>query len=110
MNEINTVLDIAERAGEMAGFEGISVWVALERLKASLVLNATVIIAGGEGSDPFDIVAGAACEAAEDAFLGAIPGVDELTGPIEDLGSIYDATEAITGTEMPPVEVPSACP
>jgi hypothetical protein len=109
LREIDLILDIAERAGEMAGFTGIGVWIELERTKAALVGNATIIIAGGEGRDSLDILADAACSAAEDAALGEIPGLDDLTGPLDDLESIYGATETITGSDMPDVGLPSAC-
>ncbi len=106
LEQIEHMLSLAERAGATVGFNGISVWVQLERTKAQLVGAATIVIGDGEEVDLEDILADAAADAvagaAEDAIGGEIPGYDEWG----DLGDAGDAVGFATGAEMPDLGPP----
>jgi hypothetical protein len=108
LKQIDTILNVAERAGELGGFNGIKVWTDLERTKAQLVGSATILL--GEGGPEPDIagaVGDAVRSAAEDAITDEIPGYDDVFGPAGDLGDLYDGVEAFSGQEMPDVPTPS---
>jgi len=106
--QIDSILSLAERAGELGGFNGIKVWTDLERTKAELVGAATILIGeGGPEPDLAETVGDALAGAVEDGITGEIPGWDDAFAPADDLGDIYDAFEAFTGHEMPDVGSPS---
>src|SRR5688572_8394345 len=108
LQQIERILSLAERAGSVGGFNGISVWVQLERTKAQIVGAVTILFGeGGEVPDIGSILADAAAGAAEDAATGEIPGWDEAFQPAEDLGNIFDVFGLITGAETPDVGPPS---
>jgi hypothetical protein len=108
LQQIERILSLAERAGSVGGFNGISVWVQLERTKAQIVGAVTILFGdGGEVPDIGGILADAAAGAVEDAVTGEIPGWDEAFQPAEDLGNIFDILGLITGAETPDVSPPS---
>ena len=107
LNYIDNILNVAERAGEMGEFNGITFWVELERTKAQIVGAVTILFGeGGEVPDLGAMVGDAVEGGIEYGIVGAIPGGDEATAPIGDLSDIYDAAEAATGHEMPEIDFP----
>lgn len=107
LSQIESILSVAERAGEVGGFNGIAVWVQLERTKAQIVGAVTILLAEGTQPDFAGIFEDAVAGAVEDGITGEIPGWDDAFGPADDLGDIYDGIEAFTGNEMPDVGAPS---
>jgi hypothetical protein len=105
--QIESILSVAERAGEVGGFNGIAVWVQLERTKAQIVGAVTILLGEGTQPDFAGIFEDAIAGAVEDGITGEIPGWDDAFGPVDDLGDIYDGIEAFTGNEMPDVGAPS---
>jgi hypothetical protein len=108
LSQIDTILGLAERAGELGAFNGIKVWTELERTKARLVGSATILL--GEGGLVPDIpraIVDAVEEAAEDGITDKIPGFNDVFGPVGDLGDLYDGVESFTGNEMPDLGPPS---
>lgn len=103
LQQIEVILSLAERAGALVEFNGISVWVQLERTKAQLVGAATILIGDGIQPDFESIFEDAVTGAINDEVTGEIPGWDEAVAPAGDLGDLYDIVEAGTGREMPDI-------
>lgn len=111
LNEIDVILDIAERAGSIGGMNGIGFWVALEGTKACLVGSATVVIGEGGPAPDFGAVVGGLIEdQVGEGLLGMVPGwdaaseaYDEFAQPATDLNSLFGLMGAVLGTEAPEI-------
>lgn len=106
VDRLQMILDVAGRAGDAFGYEGVKAWAELESTKVGL-LGSVIMLFEGEGRDPRGDLANALCSQGADAVGGQIPGWNEIGQILADLESILRMIRIGTGRETPPVPTPS---
>ncbi|MEW6434330.1 MAG: hypothetical protein AB1730_22755 [Myxococcota bacterium] len=106
VDRLTFILDVAARAGEAYGYEGVAHWAQLESTKVSL-LGSVIMLFEGEGPDPAGDAENQLCSFGIDTAGGPIPGWSGLGTVPGDVGLIYRAWHLITNREVPDVPSPS---
>jgi hypothetical protein len=101
VDRLLTILDVAKRAGEAFGYEGVAAWAELESTKVTLLGDVIMLFEGGTSTDPLGDLLGDLCSAGLDALGGPIPGFDLASMTFDDLDAVYRATRVMTGAETP---------
>lgn len=96
------ILDVAKRAGEALGYEGVAAWADLEATKVNL-LGSVILLFEGEGDDPTAGVLNSMCSDGLNRLAGEIPGFNAAMMPFGDLESLYRAMRVFFGAETPEI-------
>jgi hypothetical protein len=111
VQRLDALLDAAERAGTILGFEGISVWTTLESIKMHAVANAIALFEGEPSVNGDRILEQEVCQAGINQVIGQVPGLSDLNTEIGNVGALQRILSILSGREAPPLPdaAQSAC-